>query len=177
MTREWNLHYASWVIDDGEPDLHVGDEFTWHALGFWCSSPLVRSKKKTKSADPIGDGLYRVNAEVTYIKRDKELPAVILDCGLKAACPGANFVAAECREGDHVRGEIALDLPGFSATQAYDLSHRWRVNKISADLTPFISGPFSRVFVRDRSQIRYQSVAGTDSVRACSYLLNCTLLT
>jgi hypothetical protein len=60
-----DLHYARWVIDDREPELHVGEEFDWFAVSFWSDSPLLRSMESTKSAVLIADGRYRVNAEVT----------------------------------------------------------------------------------------------------------------
>lgn len=31
---DWNLHYSRWVIDDGEPERHVGEIFEWFAVEF-----------------------------------------------------------------------------------------------------------------------------------------------
>ena len=176
MERDWNLHYSRWVIDDGEPELHVGEEFEWFSLSFWSDARLTRSTERTRSANPIADGRYRVNAEVIYISQHTELSAFIIDFGVRAECDGANLLPQGCVEGDYVSGEISLDLPLCTAPHVYDLSHRWRVNEISADLTPFLNS-VGRVYVRDCSNIHYQTVAGTDSVKAHSYLLNCTLLT
>ena len=177
MERDWNLHYSRWVIDDGEPELHVGEEFDWFAVSFWSDAPLVRSTESTRSAIPIADGRYRVNAEVIYISQDTKLSAFIIDFGIRAECDGANLLPDGCVEGDYVSGEISLNLPLCTAPHAYDLSHRWRANEIFADLTPFVLSSVGRVYVRDSSQILYQTVAGTDSVKARSYLLNCSLLT
>ena len=177
MERDWNLRYARWVIDDGEPELHVGEEFDWHAVSFWSDGRLARSTECSKGATPITDGRYRVNAEVIYISQDANLSAFIIDCGVRAECLGADLLPDGCVEGDYISGEISLGLPLCSAPHAYDLSHRWRANEIFADLTPFVLSSVGRVYVRDSSQIIYQTVAGTDSVKARSYLLNCSLLT
>ena len=176
MQRDWNLRYSRWVIDDGEPELHVGEEFEW-SVSLWSDAPLMRSTESTRSATPIEDGRYRVNAEVIYISQDTNLPAFIIDFGIRAECVEANLLPQGSTEGDYVCGEIDLGLPLCGAPHAYDLSHRWRVNKISADLTPFVLSSVGRVYVRDSSQVTYQAVAGTDAMKAVSYLLNCNQLT
>lgn len=176
MERAWNLHYARWVIEDGEPELHVGDEFEWHTVGFWSDKRLSPSTENNKGATPIADGRYRVNAEVIYVSRDTRLSAYIIDFGIRAECLGTDLLPQGCAEGDFVSGEISLDLPLCGAPHNYDLSHRWRANEILADLTPYILSSQSRVYVRDSSQIHHQTVASTDSVKAHAYLLNCNLL-
>ena len=177
MEREWNLHYARWVIEDGEPELHVGDEFEWHTVGFWSDEQLLRSTEKSRGATPIADGRYRVNAEVIYTSPDTSLSTFIIDFGIRAECLGTDLLPQGCAEGDFVSGEISLDLPLCGAPHKHGLSHRWRANEILADLTPHILSSQGRVYVRDSSQIHYQTVAATDSVKARSYLLNCNLLT
>jgi hypothetical protein len=177
MERDWNLHYARWVIEDGQPELHVGEEFDWHAVSFWSYERLMRSTECCKGATPITDYRYRVNAEVIYISQDANLSAFIIDFGVRAECLAADLLPKGCTEGDYVSGEISLDLPLCGAPHAYDLSHRWRINEIHADMTPFVLSSVGRVCMRDTSQIYYQTVCGTDSVKARSYLLNCSLLT
>ncbi len=174
MECDWDLHYSRWVIDDGEPELHVGEEFDW-SVGFWSDALLVRSTESMRSAIPIGDGRYRVNAEVLYISQDTTLSALIIDFGIRAECDGANLLPDGCVEGDYVSGEIKLDLPLCTAPHAYDLSHRWRANEIFADLTPLVLSA-DGVLVRDSLRSHYQTVAGTDSMKAHSYLLKCSLL-
>jgi hypothetical protein len=70
MDIEWNLHYLRVVIGDGEPELHVDDVFDWFAITFWSDAELIQAVEKTKSAVPIADNYYRVNAEVIYISHD-----------------------------------------------------------------------------------------------------------
>jgi len=133
--------------------------------------------RSTRSATPIADGRYRVNAKVIYISQDTKLAARIIDFGIRAVCDGADLLPDGCVEGDYVSGEISPDLPLCTAPHACDLSHRWHVNEVFADLKPFVLSSVGRVYVRDSSQVRYQAVACTDSVKARSYLLNCSLLT
>jgi hypothetical protein len=71
MNLEWNLHLNPAVIGDGEsPELHVGDVIDWFASSFWSDAVLTRAAERTKSAVPIADNYYRVNAEVIYISHD-----------------------------------------------------------------------------------------------------------
>jgi len=55
------------------------------------------------------------------------------------------------------------------------LAHKWEINRISADLTPYIAGPDDpRFFTRDGSRIQYQDVPSTQSLKASDYILHCT---
>lgn len=174
MQRDWNLRYSRWVIDDGEPELHVGEEFEWFAISLWADGPLVLSAEHTRSAVPIADGRYRVNGEILYVSQDAKQSAFIIDFGIKAIADGLSLLPDKCNEGHFVTGEVELLLPLCTSVHTHNLAHRWRVNDVSADLTPFVLSSAERVYVRDKSQITYKEVLGTDSVKAHSYLLNCT---
>lgn len=176
MQTDWNLRYSRWVIDDGEPELHVGEDFEWFAISLWAEEALGPSTEHTRSAVPIADGRYRVNGEIIYVSQDTDQSAFIIDCGVKAIADGLSLLPNTSKEGDFVTGEIELLLPLCTAVHTENLAHRWRVNKVSADLTPFIPSSVERVYVRDSSQILYKEVLGTDSLKAYSYLLNCTLV-
>lgn len=176
MHNEWNLHYASWIIGDGEPDRSIGEVFDWFALAFWSEARLVMSSEQSASAVPVDDYKYRVVAEVTYLSEK----ACVIDFGLRATA-GPDQLPAGCRQGDYVTGEIALDLPLCTAVMpkpvSETLKHRWQVNRISADLTPYIAHPdHPRFFTRDDSRICYQDVPSTESVRTHSYILHCSKL-
>ena len=76
MPSEWNLHYARWVIDDGEPDRNVDESFEWFALEFWTEGPIVVTEGTTeRTASPVGDYQYRVTAKVEYVSEK----AVVID--------------------------------------------------------------------------------------------------
>jgi len=165
---EWNLHYLRWVIGDGEPELHVDDVFDWFAVGFWSNAALIRAVERTKAAVPIANSYYRVNAEVIYVSHDPKQAACILDFGIQAISDGVDILPPGCQEGDYVTGEIGLELPLCTAVHPHNLVHRWRVNRISADLTSFMQYP------GDVSEAHYEDAFGTDSVQAGSYVLHCS---
>jgi hypothetical protein len=75
-----------------------------------------------------------------------------------------------------VTGEVRLEVPVCTRITPHTLAHRWRVNRISADLTPYAQDPVSGVFIRNASQVRHQDVVDTDSVHAKSYVLHCSNL-
>ena len=171
MLAEWNLHYEDWIIGDGEPDRRIGDVFDWFALAFWSEEAFERVHESGRSAVPVSDFRYRVVAEVVYISQD----ACIIDFGLNAtglkATATHDVLPSDCKKGDFVMGEIGLRLPLVTEVGPEEefkkLAYRWRVNRISADLTPYVS---SR---RDESRIQYQDVPATASVKAHCYVLHC----
>ena|SRR5579885_2575280 len=166
MLAEWSLHYEDWIIGDGEPDRHVNDVFDWFALAFWGEEKLGKVDEPEKSAVPVSDFRYRVVAEVAYVSEN----ACIIDFGLRATATN-DMLPSGCKKGDFVTGEIGLCLPLVTEVGPEEefkkLAYRWRVNRISADLTPYVN---SR---RDQSRIHYQDVPATDSVKASCYVLHC----
>ncbi|MGO4213429.1 hypothetical protein AB4Y89_21060 [Terriglobus sp. 2YAB30_2] len=173
MNLEWNLHLFRVVIEDGESkEIHVNDVLDWFAITFWSDAVLTRAAERTKSAVLIADNYYRVNAEVVYVSHDPKQAACILDFGIKAISESGGILEVPlppgCQEGDYVSGEIRLVLPLCTAVHPHNLFHRWRVNRISANLAPFMNHP------GDISEVRYQDVSGTDSIQAGSYLLLCS---
>ena len=88
----------------------------------------------------------------------------------------SDLVAPDCKEGDYVTGEILIGLP-LCIEMAPDailatLKRKWKVARISADLTPFI--PYgSGGLIRDESSIQYVDVPSTRAVNANSYILHC----
>jgi hypothetical protein len=167
----WNVHLQRWLIEDGEPELHVGDVFDW-TLTFWSDKVLIRAVEKTKTAIPLADNYYRVNAEVIYISQDPSQAGCILDFGMQAISEMGGLLGvplpSEYREGDYVTGEIRLELPLCTVVHPHNLIRKWRVEGISADLTDYSLTP------GDIARPCYQEVSGTDAVRAGSYFLHCS---
>ena len=174
MNPEWNLHLLRVVIDDGQPELHVEDVFEWFAITFWSDAALIRSMERTKAALPIANNYYSVNAGVIYVSQDPKQAACILDFGINVISEPGGLLGIPlppgCQEGDYVTGEVRLALPLCTTVHPHDLGYRWRVNRVSADLTDFRSLP------GDVFGVRYRDVPGTDSVRAGSYVLHCSCL-
>jgi hypothetical protein len=172
MQPEWNFHYPRWVIEDGQPNRHLGEIFTWPEIEF--SAKLVKVLEQPKSAIPFGDYLYRVVAEVTYFSEQ----ACIVDFGIKATSFSTSLTAG-CKLGDYVAGDVAL-YHSLNCIVLPDeawktLAYMWRVNGISADLTAYLPHPDDpRHLVRDDSHIHYEAVSSTDSLHTHTYILNCS---
>lgn len=184
MPSEWNLHYEGWMIGDGEPDRRVGEVFDWWTLEFWSLQGLASAKEKTRSATPAGDFEYQVVAEVVYVSPELDrLAGCLIDFGLKAIGYSSNLPPGS-KQGDYVYGTIGIGIPAIVGTLPEalykGLEHRWRVNRISADLTPYTSevcmpdGTRLPQGMRDSSRIQYQEVNSTESVRTHGYILHCS---
>jgi len=173
MQIEWNLHMLRVVIDDGNPEFHVGDVFDW-TITFWSETVLARSVERNKTVVPIANNYYRVNAEIIYISRDSKYEFCILDFGITAISESATLLGIPlppgCKEGDYVTGEIRLELPLWTEVQPHNIRRRWRVNRITADLADFSFYP------GDCGKVDYQDVPGTDTVKSGSYVLHCSEL-
>ena len=177
MRPIWNIHYARWVIDDGEPELDVGQDFDWFSLEFWPTRvPLVSTPEKVKSAVSAPDYKYTVTAEVVF----RSEKSCVIDFGLRAIAH-PDGIASECKQGDYITGKIALSLPLCTEIAPKEilktLARKWQVNQIHADVTPYISHHDNpKFFFRDESRIQYEPVLSTVSVNAHGYVLHCTKL-
>jgi hypothetical protein len=173
MLPEWNLHYDDWIIGDGQPDRKVGERFGWFAVAFWTKAALMKVNEKSRSAVAIRGYKYRVVAEIVYLSET----ACVIDFGLKAIA-SSDLLSPGCVQGDHVTGEVCLSLPLCTEivpeATLKSLAHRWKVNRISADLTPYVAHPDNpRFFIPDDSQIRYEEVSATSAIKAHTYVLHC----
>jgi hypothetical protein len=169
----WNLHLDRYVIDDGNPELQVGDVFDW-PLTFWADAVLTRTVARTKVVLALAGNYYGVDAEVIYISQDPGQAGCILDFGMKAISEAGGLLGvplpSDCKEGEYVTGQIRLNLPLCTVVHPHDLTRSWRVEGISANLTGYNSYPV------DTSVSCYQEVFSTDAVRAPSYVLRCTAI-
>jgi hypothetical protein len=176
MPLEWNLHYARWVIEDGEPELASQQDFDWFSLEFWAARRLTKSSESLKSAIAVFDYKYRIFAEVIFLSEK----ACVLDFGLRAI-GDADVIPSKCKQGNYVTGEVSLGLPlctEIAPQEVLDtLRHKWHVNGIDADLTPYISHPREpKYYFRDESRIRHEPVLSTASARTHDYVLHCSKL-
>ncbi len=167
---DWTLHYPAWLIADGEPDFKVGDVFDWFAVEFWSEKPLTKTSETERSATQADDYRIRVSGELVFLSKK----AVVIDFGLMAIgnvdklSPGVGL-------GDFALGEIRIGFPLCIDPIPHDvilkLGRQWRMNSISADLTPY--GLDGR---RDVARITYREVTSTAQLNAIDYLLHCTEL-
>jgi hypothetical protein len=170
---DWNLHYPQWMIGDGQPDRSVGDVFKWFAVEFWSENALTKTSERTRFAIPAQDYRYRVVAEVVFVAEK----AVLIDFGLVAE--GNPNALQEARLGDFVTGEISIGFPlaiEITPDEAlYKLGHQWRVNGISADLTPYVAAKENpRYHFRDITRISYREANSTSTTPAMDYILHCS---
>jgi hypothetical protein len=173
MPPEWNLHYDDWIIGDGEPDRHVGEIFDWFAVAFWTKARLTKVPEGSRSVALAADHGYRIVAEVTYLSDS----ACIIDFGFKVTTTD-DILPPGCQRGDYVTGDLYLRLPLCTEVGPEEpfkaLAHRWQVRRISADVTPYVAHPDNpRFFMRDESQVRYEEVPATFTVKARTYILHC----
>lgn len=176
MLLEWNLHYERWVIDDGEPERCVEEDFSWFSVEFWSTNKLRKAPESATSAFEVSGYRYRVVAELVLLSEK----ACVIDFGLRAI-GYADSISAECKQGDYVTGEVALGLPLCTEIVPEkilkSLERRWHVNGIHADTTPYISHAQNpRAYFRDESRIQFEPVESTASLRTHGYILHCTKL-
>ncbi len=140
MSQEWNLHYARWIIEDGQPERCVQEEFNWFSLEFETTNKMERGSERRKYALPASDYRYRMSAEIIFLSEK----AAVLDFGLKAI-GHRDQLPAKCAQGEYVTGEVALGFPLCDANVPEEmqrlLARRWHVNAIQADMTPYVSRP------------------------------------
>jgi hypothetical protein len=160
------------MIADGEPDREVGEIFEWFSVEFWTvKGSLERTDERRKAAIPIADHKYQVVAEVAYLSEK----ACDIDFGLRAIRT-PDLLPPTCKRGDYVTGKVSIGLPLCTEVVPEDVSktltHKWRVNRISADLTPYAMRPGKpRSYFRDETQIEHQEVKSTTALRAHAYIL------
>lgn len=162
------------MIADGKPDRSVGEVFEWFSIEFWTLRSLKRTDERRKSASSVDDYRYQVVAEIAHLS-DKNC---VIDFGLRAIRT-PDLLSPECKRGDYVTGKVSIGFPLCTEVVPDEISktlgHKWRVNRISADLTPYVAHPDNpRFSIRDESRIRYQEVKSTDTIRAHTYILHCS---
>jgi hypothetical protein len=106
MSQEWNLHYARWIIEDGEPERSVQDEFDSFSLEFEVINKMERGSERRTYALAASDYRYRTSAEIVFLSGK----AAVLDFGLKAI-GHRDQLPVECAKGEYVTGEIVLSFP------------------------------------------------------------------
>ncbi len=155
---DWTLHYPAWLIADGEPDFKVGDVFDWFAVEFWSEKPLTKTSETERSATQADDYRIRVSGELVFLSKK----AVVIDFGLMAIgnvdklSPGVGL-------GDFAVGEISIGFPLCIDPIPHDvilkLGRQWRMNSISADLTPYGYHSQSWIWYLSRFNVRYSNVS------------------
>jgi hypothetical protein len=175
MPSEWNIGYARWIIDDGEPEREVGERFRWFAIEFWATNSLTKSAAGLRSVSVGATYSYHVVAEVVHVSGN----AAVIDFGLRAVGQ-TKLLPIGCKQGDYVTGEINLSFPLCTDILPDEIiasmTHDWAIKHIVADLTPYRPGDETNSwFVRDEKRVAYEEVNSTRERTAESYILQCAL--
>jgi len=136
MPSEWNIRYARWIIDDGEPEREVGECFRWFAIEFWATNPLTKSAARLRSVSGGANYSYHVVAEVVHLSAGE----AVIDFGLRAVGP-LKLLPTGCKQGEYVTGDINLSFPLFTLLPddvVASMTHEWAIKHIVANLTPLL---------------------------------------
>jgi hypothetical protein len=173
---EWNIHYARWIIDDGEPEREVGENFAWPLLLYHSAERMTRTDTRVLSAVVVDDYGYDVVARIVNLSPT----ASVIDFGLMAFGE-LDLVPRECEIGDYVAGRIKLSFVHYCDPSVPDqirdsLSHYWSAKDILADLTPYSPTDEARkLFIRDSGHVKYERVKSTREKNVWSYVIRCCL--
>jgi len=178
ISKDWNLFFPGYLILDGWGHIQVGQNLVLSGLDFSPMDPLEESNERRKSAVPRSFS-YLVNAELVF--RSREVCAI--DFGIVAAAP-SDCLPEEANAGDYLRGEITVGIErqvaGPDAFEAKIPRYKWRVVRITADITPHVPHPtISRMRIKDEPNLRYREVPTTAAVDAelheSGFILHCIL--
>jgi len=167
---EWYLHYPSWIIDDGEPDLAIADVFDWRNVSIWTDGALSRAHQGIKRASPVQFFQYEVAGEISYISKD----SFVMDIESLRVVGPSSILPTGCSKQDYVSGIVLLSLP-LVTEFGPDLPvtpQRWQVHHIFADTTPYVRIG-SRGFVLDQSRRSHQQTNSTSALPTHTYILQC----
>jgi hypothetical protein len=175
MPSAWNIHYDRWVIDDGEPEREIGEQFEWFVLAFGSKDRLARVAQPTQSTIETPDYSYNVAAKVVYVSATR----AVIDFGLSAV-GSSDLLPTGTHVGEYVAGEIKLIFQHWTDPLPDDtyasMAHEWYVEAMWADLTPYRSGDGSgRWLIRDEQRVQYEQITSTREKNAKAYVLRCAL--
>jgi hypothetical protein len=177
MPSTWNIHYARWIIDDGEPEREVGDHFLWELLLYHSAERMTHSATRELSVLEADDYSYDVVAKIVHLSPT----ASLIDFGL-TAFGAPNLVPRQCEIGDYVTGRIKLSFvhycyPSVPAQIRESMSHHWSAEAVLADLTSYShADEAEKRFIRDSQNAKYEPVKSTREKNVQDYILQCCQL-
>ena len=176
MLAVWNVQYARWIIDDGEPEREVGENFPWPVLGFHSMEGMSSTTTRTQSVLEVDDYGYDVGAEVLHVSPT----ATVISFGL-IAFGEPDSVPRGCKVGDYVVGRIRLSFlhycdPSIPGKIRELMFHNWSVKRILADVVPhrFVDQSADRL-IGGSKEAGYVQVKTTREKKVKSYILSCCI--
>jgi hypothetical protein len=137
---QWTVGIAPWLVNDGAYGVLRAGRTMEFALR-WKALSLEPIDDARPHALALGDGIYQVEATVVRVDGD----ICVLDFGLLAFAYDA---PAWLREGDVVRGDIALEIdPDLYRAASYDhldlpaLIYPWRLDRIVLEHAARVAAP------------------------------------
>jgi hypothetical protein len=164
MSQHWNLSFPAYLIWDGWGHIRVAQKLASRGLEFGTTQQLQIATGRHKSAIHATHFGYLATAEVLF----RSEKACLIDFGV-IAIRTADVLPNRAAVGDYVTGEIGLSIDRTTVVpeeiESSVPQYRWEVEKITADVTPYIPHPAnSRVLVKDESRLRYREVQATSDV-------------
>jgi len=175
LLSTWNIHYARWIIDDGEPEREVGENFPWPVLGFHSVERMSSGARQTRSALEADDYSYEVDAEILHVSPTAAVIDFVIAFGEHDSVPSG------CKAGDYVAGRIHLSFLHYCDPSVPDqlqesMFHKWSTTCILADMTPYRSvDELAKRLIPDSQNARYVQVKSTRERNVRSYVLQCCL--
>ena len=148
----------TWLSGNGKPSSQPASDFeVWSCPGILCRETANHDLAESLR---IRDRCILItNIELTRRSFSFRKRIAMLDAGLRASVTRCHSVKMHGKATTST-GDISLGLPLGTEIAPHEvldtLRHKWHVNGIDADLTPYISHPKEpKYYFRDESRIRY----------------------
>lgn len=184
MTLSLEIYLARWIIEDGNYDDFCVGEQRKFALEFWASTPLTESTENVMALREQSGHSYDVVGKLVFASDG----VWVIDCGVLAYSERESEIESRSKVGDFVEGNLRFGVDPFTYFERHwkipnipPLIYEWQVNSIEQDTTPYTLSNDARMYIRDESQRRHQSVHGTAENliildRAPEFFLYCSKL-
>ncbi|SOD02531.1 hypothetical protein SAMN05216486_10410 [bacterium JGI 053] len=137
---QWTVGMGPWLVNDGAYGVLRAGRSIEFALR-WEALSLEPAESARPHALALGDGIYQVEATVVRVDGD----ICVIDFGLLVY---AHDAPAWLREGDAVRGDVALEIdPDLYRSGCYDyldlpaLIYPWRLDRIELEHAARVAAP------------------------------------
>ena len=158
MPPFWDIFYARWMIDDGLPELSIGESREWFAIWFHSNKNLERVHSTLKIVVPVEKFRYSIKAEVVFLHTDQ----CVIDFGLRAI-GSAKVIPQGVAVGDFIEGEIEIGFEHSISVIPGDilktLSNKWTIKNVFAEIGGEGKSPNSTL-------PQYQDIPSTTSFSA-----------
>lgn len=171
----WNIRFGAELIrEEGEYGiLACGRTIDTWILEFYGDKWSL-AKDRAKSASPVEDFQYRVNAEVLFISNG----VCVLDFGIKTVGEISDpQLLGQLSIGSYLSGEITVGMTFCTEVipenLAQSMNYRMRIEQIFEDTARLVKFEGNRVFRPATESPRFREVESTNT-DAYEYILRCS---